>query len=60
MTCAQLVGGSHDIWTKAQEEGGFRSELRHGDFAKIYDGHELNEWRARCKADEIAQMLPHI
>ena len=40
VTCAQIVGGSRDIWTKAQREAGFKSELQCGDLERIYYGDE--------------------
>lgn len=55
--CAQLVGGSRDIWTKAQQEAGFVSRLVHGDLNEIYTGRELDEWRQWRKAEEIGEML---
>ena len=30
VACAQMVGGSRDIWTKAQRAAGFQSELQDG------------------------------
>jgi hypothetical protein len=47
VTCGQLVGGSRDIWTKAQRDAGFKSQLEYGDPRQIYDGNELFTWRER-------------
>jgi len=47
VACAQMVGGSRDIWTKAQRAAGFQSALERGEFNQIYDGQELWEWRRR-------------
>ena len=58
VTCAQLVGGSRDIWMKAQEEAGFKSQLVWGDdLDQIYSGRELNEWRDRLASEDIRRIL---
>jgi len=56
VTCAKLVGGSHDIWTNAQKEEGFVSRLRSSsDLSTIYDGGEMDEWHSRQR---LAQFGP--
>jgi len=57
VACAQMVGGSQDIWTKAQREAGFKSELQWGDPERIYDGRELDDGRHRRFMDK---MLPTL
>jgi len=57
VTCAQLAGGSRDIWTKAQQEAGFESRLHCGDLSEIYAGRELDEWRQWCASAEIREVL---
>ena len=57
VTCAQMVGGSQDIWTKAQREAGFKSELSWGDLERIYEGRELDEGRRKRFMDK---MLPTL
>jgi hypothetical protein len=57
VTCAQLVGGSRDIWTKAQQEAGFESRLHCGDLSEIYAGRELEEWRQWCASAELREVL---
>ena len=47
VACAQMVGGSRDMWTKAQRAAGFQSALERGEYSRIYDGQELREWRNR-------------
>ena len=55
--CRQLVGGSRDLWTKAQRDAGFVSKLEFGDLDRIYDGHEMNDWRTR---QTMAEYLPTL
>ena len=43
----QLTGASRDIGEKAQRDACFLSELTSGDLTRIYDGHELEEYRTR-------------
>jgi hypothetical protein len=43
--CAQLAGGSHSIWTKAQARAGFCSWLDQGLFERIYLGDEIEIFR---------------
>lgn len=51
MHCAQIASGSHNIWTKAQAEAGFKSRFLHDDqLDRLYDGSELVE-RQRAIAD---------
>jgi hypothetical protein len=57
VACAQMVGGSQDIWTKAQREAGFKSELQWGNLEGIYDGLELDDGRRRRLMDKILPML---
>jgi hypothetical protein len=56
VTCAQLVGGSQDIWTKAQKEAGYVSRLRHDNLDSIYDGNEMAEWRCRQRLAEFGPL----
>jgi hypothetical protein len=60
VTCARLVGGSQDLWSKAQKAAGFTSRLVGGDLDQIYAGGELNEWRSRLKAEELAKFLNRL
>jgi hypothetical protein len=55
--CGQLVGGSRDIWTKAQRDAGFKSQLEYGDPRQIYNGWELDDWRLRRLVAEIKPIL---
>jgi hypothetical protein len=55
------VGGSRDIWTKAQnaqKEDGFVSRLRYDfDLSSIYDGREMDQWRRRQWLAEFGPLL---
>jgi Transposase DDE domain len=53
----QLTGASRDIRTAAQRAAGFLSELTSGDLTRIYDGHELEEYRARLAADKDSGLI---
>ena len=53
----QLTGASRDIGEKAQRDAGFLSELRSGDLTRIYDGHELEEYRTRLQEEERQQLI---
>ncbi len=53
----QLTGASRDIRTAAQRAAGFRSELSCGDLSRIYDGHELEEYRARLQEEERQKLI---
>jgi hypothetical protein len=53
----QLTGASRDIRAKAQRVAGFVSELTSGDLTRIYDGHELDEYRARLQEEERQKLL---
>ncbi|MDP2227069.1 MAG: hypothetical protein Q8J78_06295, partial [Moraxellaceae bacterium] len=43
--CAQLAGGSHSIWTKAQLQVDFRSWLTQRQFDRMYAGEEIEFFR---------------
>jgi hypothetical protein len=69
VACAQMVGGSRDIWTKAQRAADFKSELEYGRWARryqskdrwewLYRGRELEDGRDREHARWVeAEMLP--
>jgi hypothetical protein len=61
VACAQMVGGSQDIWTKAQRESGFKSELRSGELERIYYGKELDDWRERERYRRfVEEILPTL
>jgi hypothetical protein len=61
VTCAQMVGGSRDIWTKAQREAGFKSELQCGDLERIYYGQELDARRDRERHRRfVEEILPTL
>jgi hypothetical protein len=53
----QLTGASTDIRTAAQRDAGFLSELTSGDLTRIYDGHELEEYRTRLQEEERQQLI---
>jgi hypothetical protein len=53
----QLTGASRDIGEKAQRAAGFFSELLEGDLTRIYDGHELEEYRARPQEEERQRLI---
>jgi hypothetical protein len=53
----QLTGSSRDIRGKAQRAAGFVSELTSGDLTRIYDGHELEEYRTRPQEKERQKLL---
>ena len=53
----QLTGASRDIREKAQRAAGFVSELTSGDLTRIYDGHELDEYRARLLEEERLKLI---
>ena len=53
----QLTGSSRDIGTAAQLAAGFFSELLEGDLTRIYDGHELAEYRARPQEEEQQKLI---
>jgi hypothetical protein len=53
----QLTGASRDIRAKAQRDAGFVSELTSGDLTRIYDGHELEEYRTRLREEERQKLL---
>jgi hypothetical protein len=48
----QLTGASRDIGEKAQRAAGFSSELVNGDLGRIYDGHELEDYRTWLRDEE--------
>lgn len=43
--CAQLAGGSHNIWTGAQTKAGFQARLYREGWQWIYNGAELDDYR---------------
>jgi len=53
----QLTGAGRDIRGKAQRAAGFVSELTSGDLTRIYDGHELEEYRTRLQEEERQKLL---
>jgi hypothetical protein len=55
VSCHQIAGGAHAIWTKAQRIAGFRSRFDTGDWERLYDGHELEERRQAIKEEARRQ-----
>ena len=53
----QLTGASREIRGKAQRTARFVSELTSGDLTRIYDGHELEAYRARLQEEERLKLL---
>ncbi len=53
----QLTGASRDIRTAAQRAACFFSELTSGDLTRIYDGHELEAYRARLREEERLKLI---
>lgn len=46
VTCRRLAGWSENLGQAAQREAGFASKFELGDWARLYDGSELDEYRA--------------
>jgi hypothetical protein len=53
----KMTGASREIRGTAQRAAGFISELRFGDLSRIFDGHELEDYRARLQEEERQRML---
>jgi hypothetical protein len=53
----QLTGASREIRGKAQRAARFVSELTSGDLTRIYDGHELEAYRARLREEERLKLI---
>ena len=62
--CAKLAGASENIGKNAQDRTDFYSKWDAGDFAHLYDGSELDEYRRRLEEEahekEIQQVLRAI
>jgi len=57
ISCMKRVGGSKDIWTKAQRDAGFRSDLKCRDVGGIFSGHEMDEHRQQVVMRELLPTL---
>ena len=60
VTSAQLVGGSHDIWTGAQNEAQFESLLERYEYDQLFSGLEMAEWRRWCSSEEMRKVLENL
>ena len=53
----KVVGASESISRKAQRLAGFQSKLEHGEWDRLYDGSELDIFRAN-EAARARMILP--
>jgi len=57
MACSKISGCSHSISEGARRRAGFRSRAERGDYTRLYDGHELEEYKQGVVHQKVQSKL---